>query len=852
MTGHPPKALNDRLTIVDGLIAGQKARRTLESLDLLGRGAFGNLWRGAKSDWSLLQQIVDWEQKSHTLERPENYLQVVSRLDDPGAVGGLAKALEKSAGTFFSEMGDMAAALQLDLLTAFEAQDMDAVGLEALNKRLQDWLSDMEGLSKWIALRKRLEAAREAGLEPLVDRLVDGRIGPELAVDQYWYAYFENLMRTVVEKHPDLAAFDGGSHGKIVEQFKTLDRARIDLARQEVVQAHYADIPRGGMGGAGEMGVIRHEINKKRRHMPLRRLMERAGNAVQAIKPVFMMSPMSVAQFLPPGEIGFDLLLIDEASQVQPIDALGAIARAGQIVVVGDERQLPPTRFFARGVDTMDDVDEETQIASDLESVLRLCSARGLPERQLRWHYRSRHHSLIAVSNHEFYNDRLFIVPSPYRFESGLGVSLRHVPEGVFDRGRSRTNRPEAHVVARAVVDHARRFPDKSLGVGAFSVSQRQAILNELEHLWRQETDVKEYFARGGPEPFFVKNLENIQGDERDVIFISVGYGRDRDGFFSMDFGPLSKEGGERRLNVLISRARERCCVSSSITADDIDLNRARGRGPAAFKTFLRFAETGSLWVGRPTERGFESPFEEAVGHAIRQQGFEIEPQIGVAGFFIDIGVIDPDKPGRYILGIECDGAAYHSARSARDRDRLRQEVLESHGWTIHRIWGPDWFQRPEEETRKILAAIEDARIKTVRPEPEPFPGLNDGDVHGSSVTAIRRSDANNDADHPPTLATTPYAEATFAVPRRIPLHEVQAAHMADIARRVVEVEGPIHCDEIARRITSLWGLNRTGSRIAAAVEAGVKRAVRDQVVTQRGRFVDRLDHLEVPVRDRS
>ena len=852
MTFRPPKALEDRLTIVDGLIAGQNARRTLKSLDSLGKGAFGDLWRGARSDWTSLQEIVDWERKSRTRNRPENFLHVVARLGNLDSVSGLAKEIEERSRAFSPEVRDIVATLRLDLPTAFEATDMDAVGFEALSTRLQDWLSDMEGLSKWIVLRTRLEAAREAGLDTLVDRLVDGRIGPELAVDQYRYAYLETLMREIVRAYPDLAAFDGGSHGKIVERFKALDRERIGLAREEVAQAHHAGIPRGGMGGAGEIGVIRHEINKKRRHMPLRRLMDRAGNAVQAVKPVFMMSPMSVAQFLPPGNITFDLLLIDEASQVLPIDALGAIARAHQIVVVGDERQLPPTRFFARGVDTIDDFDNETQTVGDLESILGLCSSRGLPECQLRWHYRSRHHSLIAVSNHEFYDDRLFIVPSPYRSESDLGVSFQHVRDGVFDRGRSGTNRPEARVVARAVVEHARRFPDMSLGVGAFSIRQRQAILDELEHLWRQATDVKDYFARGGAEPFFVKNLENIQGDERDVIFISVGYGRDSDGFFSMNFGPLSAEGGERRLNVLISRARKRCRVFSSITADDIDLARARGRGPAAFKTFLRFAETGSLWVGRPTGRDFESPFEEAVGSAVRRQGFEIEPQIGIAGFFIDIGVVDPDNPGCYVLGIECDGAAYHSARSARDRDRLRQEVLEGQGWTIHRIWGPDWFQRPEEETRKILAAIEDARNKTLPWEEGSSSDLDDPDGDGSSAPKIRRLDRDDDANHPPAVATIPYAEATFAVPRRVPLHEVQPAHMAGIVRQVVEVEGPIHVDGLAQRITSLWGLRRTGSRIAAAVVAGVRYAVRDRAVVQRGRFVDMPDRPEIPVRDRS
>ena len=381
---------------------------------------------------------------------------------------------------------------------------------------------------------------------------------------------------------------------------------------------------------------------------------------------------------------------------MSPVDALGAMARSAQVVVVGDDKQLPPTRFFSKMLDEDEaQGDGDDLNAGDLESILGLCVAQGMSQRMLRWHYRSRHHSLIAVSNREFYDSRLFVVPSPTTVTAMHGLHFRPVKGGVFDRGGTATNRVEARAVAGAVIEHARRYPRQSLGVGAFSVSQRDAIRDELEVLQREHVELAPFFSTGRPEPFFVKNLENIQGDERDVIFISVGYARDPSGYMAMNFGPLSSQGGERRLNVLISRARERCEVFSSITADDIDLQRAKSRGAAAFKTFLRYAATGVLDSQAPTGGDYDSDFERQVAVALEGLGHEVHRQVGTAGFIIDLAVVDPSKPGRYLLGIECDGATYHSSRSARDRDRLREAVLRDRGWKIHRVWSTDWFHRP-------------------------------------------------------------------------------------------------------------------------------------------------------------
>ena len=578
--------------------------------------------------------------------------------------------------------------------------------------------------------------------------------------------------------------------------------------------------------------MLNAEIARKRGHKPIRVLLDQAGPAIQQLKPVFMMSPLSVAQFLKPGGMQFDLLVMDEASQIEPVDSLGAIARAKQIVVVGDERQLPPTAFFKKltGEEDPEEADDGVTIqAKDAESILELCLAKGLPYRMLSWHYRSKHQSLIAVSNREFYENKLFIVPSPYDAVAGMGLKFNRMRDTAYDRGGSRTNPKEAKAVAEAVIHHARTSPEQTLGVATFSVAQRQAVLKELELLRRENPDVEDFFSGASHEPFFVKNLENIQGDERDVIFISVGYGKTEAGYLAHAFGPLSGEGGERRLNVLISRAKLRCEVFCNFTGADIDLERSRARGVAALKLFLTFAETGNFGRGEVTGEDFDSEFEAHVCERLQALGYDVKRQIGASGFRVDLAVSDPDKPGRFTLGIECDGAQFHSSRSARDRDRLRQQVLEAHGWIIHRVWSADWYMRPQAELQKIEDAISAARaewsardedgFKPVRAVPLSFEAeqiADDLDL----VTAVVESGTAyaGDCSH--------YVEADFPVSRSIEPHLIPVAQMAAYVVKVVEIEGPVHLEEITARIRILWGLGRAGSRIRAAVERAVKTAV--------------------------
>ena len=329
----------------------------------------------------------------------------------------------------------------------------------------------------------------------------------------------------------------------------------------------------------------------------------------------------------------------------------------------------------------------------------------------LRWHYRSRDPSLIAVSNYVFYENRLIIFPSPDAARKEVGLVYHYLSDTVYDRGGSRSNPKEAEIVAKRVMEHARSHPNLTLGVATFSTAQMQAVQDQLELLRREDPSSEQKFFNAHPqEPFFVKNLENVQGDERDVIFISIGYGRDARGKLTMNFGPLNKKGGERRLNVLITRARRRCEVFTNLTADDIDPGPTNPLGVVALKRYLKYAQTDKLDIPELTGKPPDSPFEEEVADALRGCGYEVDHQIGSSGYFIDLGIKDPERPGRYLLGIECDGATYHSAQSARDRDRIRQQVLEGLGWRIHRIWSTDWFRYPDRELRKAAEAIEAAK----------------------------------------------------------------------------------------------------------------------------------------------
>lgn len=832
----------ERLVLVKKIIALQYEKKAIETQSESGSAAFGCEWLSSQSDWQKLISDYAWIEKHGDLRF------ICATVNDRSGLLNSANQLSSEKSSIVAELENLATELESTSDVIFQS-DNQPLRIENVLSKLTSWTDNVEQLSKWVAWQHRRNQANGQGLSEVVERLEDGRLSLPSCYSSVEYTYYESLFSLMAKHTPSLSRFDGELHTRKVNYFAEMDLRRIKSSSIEVARAHHRRIP-SKSGAAGPVGVLRAEMARKRGHMPIRQLMLKAGPAIQALKPVMMMSPLSVAQFLIPGKQKFDLLVMDEASQIQPVDAIGAIARCQQVVVVGDERQLPPTSFFSRMTEASnDDGDDDSTQVADIESILGLFVARGLPQRMLRWHYRSRHQSLIAVSNSQFYENKLFIVPSPYTEEAGMGLRFHYVEDGVFESGAGNANPIEARRIATAILQHIQQDPELSLGVATFSVSQRKAIQDELELLRRLNPQYEEFFNAHPGEPFFIKNLENIQGDERDVIMISVGYARNKQGYLAMRFGPLGSQGGERRLNVLISRAKRRCEVFASITDEDIDIERAKGVGVLAFKLFLQYARTGRLSFSSPSGRPMDSIFEEQVASALQARGYQVHPQVGIAGFFIDLAIADPELPGRYLLGIECDGSAYHSSRSARERDRLRQAVLEDHGWIIHRIWSTDWFQRPEEQLQRVINAIENAKSE-LNSRAEHKPGRSRA-VPIDIVTVERedvievgldRADSANDQ-------SVNYEEAQPDANLSYALHETPTGILADMVEKTVFIESPIHMNEVITRLRTAWGLQRAGARIESVVSLAAQIACKKGNIYEENGF---LFHKEVIIQLRN
>ena len=840
-----PKTQETRLRIVDAILEARRELPHLEDIQELGQRLFGTRWQEESLNWSQLQEIVRYLSALHESvangELPEALVAYLAANPDLETLQTLVSTVEEHQTSHPHLLQTVTEKIQLD---ETGRDGLKACPLAEQAHVLECWEREAEKLQDIVTYNHLVEALRNSGFAEIVKIANVWPEASQFLSDVLRRAWYSARVETAMLEHPILAGFTGDAHQHIVERFRELDCRSLEYNKVKVAYEHRKRLPQH-KGSSGGLGLLRREFEKKRRHLPIRRLMTEAGNAIQAIKPVLMMSPLSVATFLPPNSVDFDWVVFDEASQVKPVDAFGAIIRGGQTVVVGDNRQLPPTRFFDKHIaDDDEDEDAEENLAGDMESILGLLSAQNAPERMLRWHYRSRHESLITVSNIEFYDNKLQLFPSPDAAKEEVGLIYHYLADTAYDRGGSGSNKEEARTVAEKVMEHARKRRDLTLGVSTFSTAQMEAVQNELEILRREDPWCEQTFFNAHPEePFFVKNLENVQGDERDVIFISIGYGRDANGRLTMNFGPLNQDGGERRLNVLITRARRRCEVFTNLKGDDIDLSRTNARGIAALKRYLKYAETGKSDIVIPTGREADSPFEEEVADALCKLGFQVDHQIGSAGYFIDLGVKDPERPGRYLLGIECDGATYHSAQSARDRDRLRQQILEGLGWRIHRIWSTDWFRNPSRELEKTAEAIEEAKAY-VPPSPESpseneLPDSNEDEEVPESETVVPE----------PPRETLRYKLAEPIISTNgLDLHAVSPFVMANWIQGVVKIESPVHLDEVARRIAGAVGVNRVGSRI----QNKVKTAARQAAVQIKGQFLHWTEQGDVTVRDRS
>jgi very-short-patch-repair endonuclease len=617
-----------------------------------------------------------------------------------------------------SSCDDYAGFVRLDR-TAWMLHTSDLV--DKLVVRNRSALDKGEALQNWLDYVRLRDQLVASGMARLADAVENSEIEIDQVEDAYQAGMFDLLAREILHHDPELRRFSGPSQEALQEKFRDYDNKLKRLQCEQIAwKIDQTRIPAGNMAARvserTDRALLEHECGKKARHIPIRQLLQRAGNALVALKPCFMMGPMSVAQYLSPGKISFDLVVMDEASQIKPQDALGAVARGGQLVVVGDPKQLPPTSFFDRIVD---DGEEDPTGIEESESILD-ATLPMFPARRLRWHYRSQNENLIAFSNHSFYESDLVLFPSPHKQTENYGIKYFRIPRGCFV---NRRNMEEAKAISESVRAHFRHRPKETLGVVAMNAEQRLQIEMAIETLAKDDPVFREWLDKDSVrrESLFIKNLENVQGDERDVIFISMTYGpQEPGGKVHQRFGPINADVGWRRLNVLFTRSKKRMHIFSSMGSDDIVAGLASKRGVKALRDFLSYCETGILHhTERDTGRRPDSDFEIAVMTALGEESFECIPQVGVAGFFIDVAVVDPGNPGRYLMGIECDGATYHSAKSARDRDRLRQTILERLGWRIRRIWSTDWFKNPQGELAPIVRELHDLKMLVAHIEPQ-------------------------------------------------------------------------------------------------------------------------------------
>jgi superfamily I DNA and/or RNA helicase/very-short-patch-repair endonuclease len=557
------------------------------------------------------------------------------------------------------------------------------------------------------------QAKAEIYKQNLVDIVQQDFVTPLNLLD---YMYYNNLYKKLSTSIPELNELTGGSLETLRARFFELDALRKHDSKQSILLRQQEILLNSLNSHSDGMVLLKREMNKKRNVFSVRKILHNCFEELTSIKPVFMLSPLTVSTFIPKKMRAFDLVIFDEASQVKPSDAIGAVLRAANCIIVGDRKQLPPTRMFdsdyGDDLSYVDPFDKDLDILAnpslkDIESILDFASSLNMPEMRLNWHYRSKFSSLIAVSNKEFYQNDLIVFPDAHAPSENEGLVFTYIPNGNYDRSDTRKNTNEADVIVLEIIKHFNCYPNKSLGVVTFSVAQKEAIEERLFQTEEARRLRDEFNKNHDKEPFFIKNLETVQGDERDCIFISIGYGRSANSISNaISFGPLNQSGGERRLNVLISRAKYLCRVFSSLHYHEIDTESSKNNGVLCLKTFLKYAETGNLDMPIATGADYDSEFERSVANSIKSLGFDVDCQVGSSGFKIDLAVKDPKYPGRYLLGIECDGATYHSSLTARERDRLRQEILESRGWVIHRIWSTDWFRNKDREVEKIKSRI--------------------------------------------------------------------------------------------------------------------------------------------------
>lgn len=821
-----------------------KAMRThLDKLDGLGgEVAACPGWNGIATDEKRVAQSLEVAQSLRTAlaaaaqgvaELPLLRSAVRALVVDANEMVGPDGAAGRAAEAWQRSWQLVREALERFTVTAMPAGPLDAPELLDMAREVALGVqAGAVGLNAWCAWQRVRREAMNLGLERLADAVADNAVPAGEVEDAFETAYARWWASREIDAEPVLRTFNLSEHSDAIQRFRKLDDEFSDLTRRYIRARLCAGIPpKDSESQPQGFSFLAYQLTLQRHRKTVREMIEGMGPALTTLAPCLLMSPLSVAQYLPADTALFDLVIFDEASQITPWDAVGAMARGKQVIVAGDPKQMPPTSFFDRGAAAADDDADDQE---DQESILEECLGARLPQRRLTWHYRSRHESLIAFSNHRYYDGDLVTFPAPVTRDSAVTL----VPvAGAWARGKARTNQVEAEAI---VAEAVRRLSDpgfvdekgKSLSLAIITLNAEQQKLVEdlLDKARQKQPSLERFFAEDAAEPVVVKNLETVQGDERDVILLGIGFGPETPGApsMAMNFGPLNRSGGWRRLNVAVTRARREMMVFASFPPHLVDLNRTRAEAVRDLKHFLEYAQRGPRALGEAvvgSVGGFESPFERAVARGLRGRGWTVVPQIGVSRYRIDLGVVNPERQGDYLVGVECDGAAYHSAATARDRDKVREAVLRSLGWSLLRVWSTDWWIDARGALDRLDAALkEELEAFRQRKAAEPVFSQSDDAEEVADGTVADDNDTASTELLGGSYRLTPLNDLN---PNRDRFNDpAYISSLQAMIGRVVTQEAPIRDDVLVERVARAHGIARSGPNVRARILLAARESV--------------------------
>ncbi len=810
---------------------------------------FGSYYKGIDTDWSAIEKAYAWAsvfKSSCFLYRPDTGF--VQRVCTDPSFWDVCLAKRDELKEIYGSISDLARWFSSLFLT----KNYDRCSLEELDRQITELDDNVLMLEEWIDYRTIVDQCSKTPLKSYMQTLSESDIDSDEIIPIFKKRFYNLWLDAILKDYPAVQKFRRKAQDSLVEEFKVLDRTQFDIAKARIRGRLINALPSMDhfTSGLDEISILKRELNKQRRIMPIRKLFAMIPNLLLTLKPCLMMSPLSVSLYLESDSYEFDTVIFDEASQVFTENAVGAISRAKQVIIAGDSKQLPPTNFFQTNSsdDYYDSDDEEEEETEVFESILD--EANMLPERTLNWHYRSRNEGLIAFSNAKIYKNRLITFPSSLDNKVDRGVEYVYVEDGYYDRGGRKGNIVEAKRVVDLIFKQVEEQPERSLGVIAFGEVQQQAIEALLMERRLQDQSYESFFKEDKEEPFFIKSLENVQGDERDTILFSIGYAKDKNGVFRNQFGPLSNAGGERRLNVAITRAKYKVILIGSILPTDINTDKISTEGPKLLRGYIDYAINGpdalSLQIEDSDVVSYDSPFEEAVYNFLDRRGYKVVTQVGCSGYRIDLAVRHPKYNGVYVLGIECDGAAYHSAVTARDRDRLRQDVLEKMGWSIYRVWSTDWIKDPVTEGNKLIEAVEDAINKYGKKETKKALS-KETKAKEADYVKLTTKPVNDD----PTELYGFKKQKKYRLPQKFTRmydnKDYDYLDMTPSIETVVANEYPIHIELLCQRLAFLIGNEKATARVRRIVERNISRM--RYKIERKGDFLYPTSYKTIPVR---